>query len=46
VAVADNIIDKELLTEIILSLLSEEEYSEELKLKIIATLQTTLNKLA
>jgi death on curing protein len=46
VAVADNIIDKELLAEIIFSLLSEEEYSEELKLKIIAALQTTVNKLA
>lgn len=45
VAVADNIIDKGLLAEIILSLLSEEEYSEELKLKIIAALQMTVNKL-
>lgn len=38
VAVADNIIDKELLREIIGSLLSEPEYNEALKLKIIARL--------
>jgi death-on-curing protein len=38
VAVADNIIDKELLREIIGSLLSEPEYSESLKLKIIERL--------
>ena len=35
VAVADNIIDKELLWEIIFSLINEEEYSETLKIKII-----------
>jgi death-on-curing protein len=45
VAVADNIIDKDLLGEIILSLLSEDEYSEELKLKIISALQATANKI-
>ncbi|GLU50726.1 hypothetical protein Dfri01_01870 [Dyadobacter frigoris] len=38
VTVADNIIDKDLLLEIITSLINEEDYSEELKLKIIATL--------
>lgn len=36
VHVADNRIDKELLFEIISSLIYEEDYSEELKLKIIA----------
>ena len=35
VDVADNRIDKELLYEIIISLLYEEDYSESLKLKII-----------
>lgn len=44
VAVADNIIDKELLGEIIISLLSEDEYGEELKLKIISALEVTVNK--
>ena len=38
VLVADNLIDKELLHEIISSLIYEEDYSEELKLKIIAAL--------
>lgn len=38
VAVADNIIDKELLGEIIISLLNEEEYDETLKLRIISAL--------
>lgn len=38
VAVADNIIDKELLQEIIFSLINEEEYEEALKLKIIDAL--------
>ena len=38
VHVADNRIDKDLLFEIIASLLYEEDYSEELKLKIIASL--------
>ncbi len=38
VLVADNIIDKELLHEIVTSLIYEEDYSEELKLKIIAVL--------
>ena len=36
--VADNRIDKELLFEIIIALIYEEDYSEELKLKIIASL--------
>lgn len=40
VAVADNLIDKELLTEIITSIINEEEYSEDLKLKIIYSLNT------
>ena len=38
VAVADNLIDKEMLGEIILSLIGEDEYDEELKLRIIACL--------
>lgn len=38
VTVADNIIDKDLLQEIIYSLINEENYSEELKLKIIDAL--------
>ena len=38
VNVADNRIDKDLLFEIITSLIYEEDYSEELKLKIIASL--------
>ncbi len=38
VTVADNLIDKILLNEIIFSLINEEEYSEELKLKIIDAL--------
>jgi death on curing protein len=38
VHVADNRIEKDLLFEIITSLIYEEEYSEELKLKIIAAL--------
>ncbi len=38
VHVADNRIDKDLLFEIITSLIYEEDYSEELKLKIIASL--------
>jgi death on curing protein len=38
VCVADNRIDKDLLYEIITSIIYEEEYSEELKLKIIAVL--------
>ncbi len=35
VAVAENLIDKEMLFEIIYSIINEEEYSEKLKLKII-----------
>ena len=42
VAVADNIIDKVLLGEIIRSMLSESEYSEALKLKIIEQLSTAV----
>ena len=38
VDVADNRVDKDLLFEIITSLIYEEDYSEELKLKIIASL--------
>ncbi|MDQ6477651.1 type II toxin-antitoxin system death-on-curing family toxin [Dyadobacter sp. LHD-138] len=38
VTVADNIIDKDLLQEIITSIINEEDYSEDLKLKIIAAL--------
>jgi death-on-curing protein len=38
VAVADDIIDKDLLKEIITSLITEEEYNEGLKLKIISAL--------
>ena len=38
VHVADNRIDKDLLFDIVASLIYEEEYSEELKLKIIASL--------
>ncbi|MDI3320178.1 type II toxin-antitoxin system death-on-curing family toxin [Pinibacter soli] len=39
VTVADNIIDKELLQEIVTSLISEEDYSEVLKLKIVNALE-------
>jgi len=42
VAVADNVIDKELLREIIGSLLSEPEYNEALKLKIIERLSAAV----
>lgn len=38
VTVADNIIDKDLLLEIITSIIYEEDYSEELKLKVIHAL--------
>lgn len=38
VAVADNIIDKDLLQEIVFSIISDEEYSEVLKIKIIDAL--------
>ena len=38
VTVADNVIDKDLLHEIITSIINEEEYNEELKLKIIHSL--------
>lgn len=39
VALADNIVDKDLLLEIIHSIVNEEDYSEALKLKIINSLQ-------
>ena len=39
VDVADNRINRDLLFDIIMSLLTEEEYSEELKLKIISSLE-------
>lgn len=39
VTVADNTIDKNLLLEIIYSIINDEDYSEELKLKIINALQ-------
>ena len=39
VTVADNIIEKELLLEIITSIINEEDYKEELKLKIINSLE-------
>lgn len=39
VALADNIIDKSLLWEIITSIVNEEDYNEELKLKILNALQ-------
>ncbi|SFW41034.1 type II toxin-antitoxin system death-on-curing family toxin [Chitinophaga sancti] len=38
VHVANNLIDKELLQEIITSIIEDEDYSEELKLKIIASI--------
>ena len=38
VCVADNKIDKDLLFEIITSIIYEEDYSEELKLKIIESI--------
>lgn len=38
VAVADNLIDKDLLQEVIYALINDDEYSEELKLKIIQAL--------
>lgn len=39
VTVADNVIEKELLSEIIVSLINEEDYNEQLKLKIFNALQ-------
>lgn len=44
VSVADNFISKELLLKIITSLLSEEEFNEPLKLKIIESLQPKHNE--
>ena len=38
VTIADNLIEKELLKEIITSIINEQDYSEELKLKIIHSL--------
>ncbi len=43
VDVADNVIDRDLLLEIITSLIYEDEYSEELKLKIIYAKLNSLN---
>ena len=40
VYVADNIVDKELLGEIIYSLIYEDDYSQELKMKIITSLSS------
>ena len=39
VAVADNLIDKDTLQQIITSILNEQDYSEDLKLKIVDALQ-------
>lgn len=39
VTIADNFIEKELLLEIIISLINDEDYNEELKLKIIDALE-------
>ena len=39
VTVADNIVDKDLLLEIISSIINDEDYNEELKLKIVNALQ-------
>jgi death-on-curing protein len=43
VSIAENIIDKPLLSEIVTSILTEPEYGEELKLKIIFSLQKNIN---
>jgi death-on-curing protein len=43
VDVADNVFDRDLLYEIVISILYEDDYSEELKMKII---QAKLNHLA
>jgi death on curing protein len=43
VAVADNLISKDLLREIIYSIFNEEEYNEEIKLKIINALSVVAN---
>jgi death on curing protein len=43
VAVADDIIDKDLLREIISSIIKEEDYNEDLKLKIISVLQNNID---
>ena len=42
VTVADNIIDKNLLLEIIYSIINDEDYSEELKLKIVNALMNVI----
>lgn len=44
VAVADNIVDKELLFQIIYSLINEEDYNEALKLKIVNVLENISQK--
>lgn len=46
VMVADNIIDKDLLLEIIVSIINENEYSEELKLKLFNSLTLVDSSLA
>lgn len=42
VAVADNLIDKEMLFQIIYSIINEDDYSEELKLKIINAISNVI----
>lgn len=42
VAVADNLIDKEMLFEIIYSIINENDYSEDLKLKIITAISSII----
>ncbi len=44
VCVADNIIDRDFLEEIIQSILFEDDYNESLKLKILSALQTIANQ--
>jgi len=44
VCVADNIIDRDFLEEIIQSILFEDDYNESLKLKILSALQTITNQ--
>ena len=42
VAVAENLVDKEMLFEIIYSIINEDEYSEELKIKIITAINSII----
>ncbi|MGL5235367.1 MAG: hypothetical protein ACRC8Z_11590 [Empedobacter falsenii] len=44
VLVADNIIDKDFLNEIIFSILNEEDYNEEIKLKIFNALSNVIKQ--